>query len=287
MKTLKIKFCDFWEDNKGANRFRYWLSLRYKIELSDNPDFLFYSVFGNDHRKYTCTKIFFTWENYPHFRYIDFDGYDFAISHYPVKDQRHFWLPSWGWKLMNMEGIRIQALTKLNTDQAKLLLKKKKKFCCFVVSNPHGIVRNNFFNLLNSVKKVDSAGKHLNNTGYYAPRDWAAYMEWIQEYKFIIAFENSSTHGYSTEKPFWPILFDTIPIYWGDPHLNQSFNEKRFFNLSDYKSESELVSDILKLDQDDPQYIERISSPKLSGNNILNNFQESQLINWFNKLFNV
>ena len=68
-KKLKLAFCDFWggfEVNPTGkenfdNVFYRILSEKFDIEISDNPDFLIYSVFGNQHAHYNCKKIFFYW----------------------------------------------------------------------------------------------------------------------------------------------------------------------------------------------------------------------------------
>ncbi len=57
-------------------------------------------------------------------------------------------------------------------------------------------VRNNFFLKISKYKKVDSGGLALNNIGYIVKNK----LEFIKDYKFTIAFENSSYSGYTTEK---------------------------------------------------------------------------------------
>lgn len=85
MKTIKLKYLDF---NKGSYTtelgYEYFsgiLSKKYKVELSDEPDYVIYSVFGQEHlnAKYdNCVKIFFTTECYtPNFNHCDYGiGYD-------------------------------------------------------------------------------------------------------------------------------------------------------------------------------------------------------------------
>ena len=61
MKKIKINFVDFQKDLSENNDFLDILSRHYYVEISDNPDYLFYSVFGTDHLKYKkCVKIFYT-----------------------------------------------------------------------------------------------------------------------------------------------------------------------------------------------------------------------------------
>lgn len=52
----------------------------------------------------------------------------------------------------------------------------RKKFCCTVVSYPECDARNTFIQQLDSTKRVDSAGKHLNNMkdGWTVPGDYTS-----------------------------------------------------------------------------------------------------------------
>jgi hypothetical protein len=64
MITIKIDFSDFWDGfNKIDNFFYNLLAEYYNVEISENPDILIYSVFGRNHLKYNCVKIFFSGEN--------------------------------------------------------------------------------------------------------------------------------------------------------------------------------------------------------------------------------
>lgn len=61
MKTIKINFTSFWPDFDPTNNiFINILKKRYIVEISDNPDILFFSCFGGRHRKHNkALKIFF------------------------------------------------------------------------------------------------------------------------------------------------------------------------------------------------------------------------------------
>nr|WP_257842607.1 glycosyltransferase family 10 [Helicobacter sp. 13S00477-4] len=81
-------------------------------------------------------------------------------------------------------------------------------------------LREEFFEALSLYKKVDSAGSYRNNIGRTLPiinGDFStSKYEFMKDYKFSIAFENSSANGYSTEKIIQAFGAQTIPIYWGD-----------------------------------------------------------------------
>ena len=81
VKKIYINICDFWTNqNKENSMFANFLKKYYDIEFSDKPDFLFYSVVGNEHKSYQdCVKIFYTGENIlPNFNECDYAlGFDY------------------------------------------------------------------------------------------------------------------------------------------------------------------------------------------------------------------
>lgn len=130
----------------------------------------------------------------------------------------------------------------------------KKRFCAFVVSNPNAYVRNKFFHKLSQYKHIDSCGSAMNNVGFCAPRE--GYLNFLQQFKFMICFENTSTSHYITEKLHNAYLGGTIPIYWGCTNANKWLNSKAFLQLDNDTEEAmdALVRKIIELDQDDAKY---------------------------------
>ena len=81
-RKIKIDFVDFWPGFiKTDNYFYNLLKEEFDVEITSNPDYLFFSVFGNSSQFYNCTKIFFTGEDrVPHFLIV--------IGHFRLKEQR-------------------------------------------------------------------------------------------------------------------------------------------------------------------------------------------------------
>jgi hypothetical protein len=246
-KTIKVKFTDFWKGFDCENSFFYKLLLKkYNVEISENPDLLFFSCYSNNHQKYNCVKIFYTGENVR----PDFGACDFSFSFDYLNTNRNYRLPLYALyddvnKLINRQ---------LNVAAE---LKKKQKFCCFVVSNSTCLERNNFFTELSKCKLVDSGGVLFNNIGGTVDNK----REFIRQYKFVIAFENSSYPGYVTEKIFEPLLEDCVPIYWGTELVTKDFNPKRFINCHDFESFDKVIDHVLKIDEDDEAYSAYLSAP--------------------------
>jgi len=64
-------------------------------------------------------------------------------------------------------------------------------------------------------------------------------QEALNSYMFSITIENSIQRGYFTEKIIDCFATKTIPIYWGDTHVNKHFDENgiiRFSNLKDLEN---------------------------------------------------
>lgn len=236
MRKLKIKFVDFWGGFQPTNNF-FWNQLTnyFHLELSDNPEILFYSVFENENQSYSCYRIFYTGENIrPDFRLCDI-ALSFDYNTHPA----HIRLPLY---------TRLFDLNQLKTENRKAkIYPQKSKFCCMVVSNPDCKFRNEFFEKLSEYKQVDSGGRYMNNIGYSVVNK----VDFIKDYKFVISFENSEYPGYTTEKIVEPLLCGSIPIYWGNPLIHKEFNTKSFVNIYDFKNIDEVIEYIRKIDSSD------------------------------------
>ena len=248
---LKIQFSDFWPGFIVRENYLYrLLNKKYELELSDNPDVLIYSCFGNEFLKFKCLRIFFTSEN----RSTNFLETDYSISFEFMKTKRHYRLPYF--------AVRILESNLLNQLQVpefeeSLSLYDAREFCAMVVSNPRSKERIDFYQKLDSLRSVASGGKYLNTTGALIHNK----IEFIQNYRFVLSYENESHPGYLTEKIFDAFLAKTIPIYWGDPLVNTVFNAKRFIDRSNFNSDEECINEILRINADPQQYAKILSEP--------------------------
>lgn len=270
MKTIKVKFVDFWENFDPRHNFiADIISKKYRIELSDAPDYLIFSVFGYENIDYhNCTKIFYSGENIT----PDFNICDYAIGfNFLSFGDRYIRMPFY-----TAYGVRQLAAPKVIVPEVVL----NRKFCSFVVSNAKGAPeRERFFQLLSEYKQVDSGGRYKNNVGGPVPDK----NDFIKNYKFNIAFENSMCDGYTTEKIMEPMLVNSVPIYWGNKLIDRDFNPASFVNVSNYSSQEEAVEHIVRLDQNDDEYLSLLSAPWFNEENYLN--WEEQLIAFFDNIF--
>lgn len=251
-KTIKINFCDWWSNfNKENNRFINLLKKHYNVEISDNPDFLFYSCYGRKFEKYNCVKIFCNDENViPNFNECDygvgFDYIDFGDRYF----RRLYVFPN--------KDICNRSIV----DDSFF----NRSFCNFIYSNASSgegaFLRQEFCKKLMEYKHVDCPGKVLHNMdaeNELAPRkgnSMESKIEFLKKYKFTIAFENSSSNGYTTEKLVQPLQSFSIPIYWGNPLVTRDFNPKAFINCNDYDNDFDAVIERVKeLDNDPDKYL--------------------------------
>jgi len=271
---IKIDFSDFWGGfDKTDNYFYNLLKEEFEVEISNNPDVLFFSVFGNQHQSYQCKKVFYTGENVaPPLGYCD---YSFSFDY--LDDVRNYRLPHY----LLYDGYYELARTKVIEESMV-----NRKFCNFVASNGNCNDRNSFVQELSKYKKVDSGGRFMNNIGYAVPDK----RKFQSEYKFSVAFENNAYRpqhpGYTTEKIMEPMTVNSIPIYWGNPLINKEFNQKSFVNFYDFNDINKMIEYIIELDKDDTKYLEMLNQPWFTGNSIPDNNKLENIKSFLYKIFN-
>ena len=253
------------------------LQEHFDIEIVENdPDY----VIGTPLRAMkqfdypNAIKIMFYGENLaPNFSTCDYAiGFDFMTF-----GDRYLRLPLYCFR---KDYENVIASNKQRLDFAALA---KRKFCCFVVSNGNRAdpIRTEFFHALCNYKKVDSAGRYLNNMG-------GGYLEdkrsFVSDYKFNIAFESSSVDGYTTEKIMEPMAVNTIPIYWGNRLLEYDFNPASVVNLSDFDTIKDCIDYIKALDTNDELYINKLREPWIRAEQNYKNYKEL-LCTFFDNIF--
>ena len=273
-KKIKIKFTDFWPSFNPYNNFILDKFMdKYDVEISDEPDYVIYSVFGWEFLKYNCIRIFFTGENVrPDFNFCD---YAIGFDYFEFED-RYLRYPL-GYVYAEREEIESALFNRCTNNDVV----KKDKFCNFIYSNGNTKTgRDEFFELLSKYKNVDSGGRHRNNVGYRVNSK----LDWIKSYKFTIAFENSSTNGYTTEKIIEAFAAHTIPIYLGDPLIEKEFNGKAFINCHRYKNFEEVVEKIIEIDNDENLYLEMLKEPVFLNEDTLS-FYRKRIEDFFVNIF--
>jgi len=144
-------------------------------------------------------------------------------------------------------------------------LSKKKRFCNFLYSNSNAHPnRDRLFYILSKYKRVDSLGKHLNNvdskgTGYQGHEMDCVSIK--SPYKFSIAAENAVFDGYTSEKILTSLSAHTVPIYFGDPRIEDIINPDCFINANKLTDIGDVVNLVKQIDGNDELWKSMIQAP--------------------------
>lgn len=311
MKEIKLKIVDWWEspslDNFDKNYFVKLLRNKYDVYYSNEPDYIIYSILGNEHLKYDCVRIFHTQENIaPDFNIADyalcFDYIDFL--------DRYTRFPHFAFDYYH-EDLRL-SMTRHTISQAEI--QSKQKFCSFLVSNPYGSpIRDRFFEALCEYKKVDSGGRWKNNMGVPIDKIYShcnvpfddfprLKRQFISQYKFHLCFENTSSPGYITEKLFTAFGARTIPIYWGDSSLCDNspyysskpklsgmgeyiINPKAYINLHNFSSFKEAIEYIIEVDNNPDLFASMLQERVFLQDYDIIEYYENKILAFFDSIF--
>ncbi|MDR0726455.1 MAG: hypothetical protein LBF37_00145 [Rickettsiales bacterium] len=276
--------------------FHRILKDRAVLEISDKPDFVFCGIF--DQNKFLDygdkpVRIYFYDENV----FPDMNLFDYAIGFQDMSlSGRHLHVPYYYFDFENYKKLldktnknhRFSGTFSESCEPTEPAIFPKenlpnltgplscdplnRKFCNFIYSNPGNgklsITRQEFCRDLMTYKHVDCPGRVLNNMqNAIEPRkeNWTeGKLDFIKNYKFTIAFENSDSIGYTTEKLIHPLLANSIPIYYGNRNAAaDGFNPRAFINGNDFDSLEDLKKFIIELDNDNQKYLEMLREPPL------------------------
>jgi len=248
METIKIGFVDFWPEIKDEDIFTPILKKHFNVEIDNrNPDVIFHSIFGGmqNSPRYKCKKILFLGENHRPYKF----NTNYSIS-FDLPSKTNFRLPLWQYFILLKPEYKEQLFNRPQYDNFD-------RFCSFVVSNQGNFIRNSFFMGLTGYKKVSSYGRYMRNSYELQKLSSGKYWrtakdEFFKNYthKFAITFENNAYPRYCTEKLMDGFLAGSVPIYWGDPKVNEEFNSNAFINTID-------INEIKKIDKN-PFLFEKI-----------------------------
>lgn len=267
-KDIKIWFTYFWgKFNIHNNLFTWVLSHKYNVIItSDNPDIV---ITGAPNERYqNAIMVYYSGEPF-----FNLGSCDYAMTSFYNDDSRFFRVPLY--LLYNYDYLKhgfIESYGHLvnQMKDPKKILRNKTNFCAFISQGAgyEDCIRTRFFYELSKYKHVDSAGSYLNNYNTIAGEAGTIdgsinKTNFLKNYKFTMAFENrqyfNNYFGYTTEKIFEPLIANSIPIYWGNPQIVKDFNTKSFINWDDYGSDEKVISEIIRIDNDDELYINYLS----------------------------
>ena len=223
----------------------------------ETPELLFYESFGEDHKRYSCPRIFISGENErAYFTYAD---YAIGMDYMEFGD-RYLRVPLWAYYKPALSLLAARRPVSA-ADLAG------REFCMTIVSN--GIyadpIRDRFFLALHARRPVASLGRHLRNDDRLDQAQPGQHnqpkLALQGKFLFSLAFENSSSPGYVTEKLMEAAALGTIPIYWGDPLVARDFNPEAFVNRMDFADDEACIDYILALAEDPERMAQMLNAP--------------------------
>lgn len=275
--AVKVAFDPSCRYSPRLDQLQDVLGSRYEIIETTDPEFVFYGPFSMnlkqklkswwyEIRRKRVRRIFWTGEN----ARPDFERFDWCVTFdYDdiVQHSRHIRRPVCP---------QLPELFQPRKFAKEELL--ERKFCNFLYSQPNR-VRENFFDCLNRYRRVDSPGARKNNMSALGNQDspiasrihrsWSQQrLEFVRQYKFTIAFENSSYPGYITEKMWQTLLGGSLPIYWGNPMAYRDFNPKCYINVHDFSSLQEAADWVCQVDRDEALYLSYFEAAATSSENL-------------------
>ena len=281
-KTIKIYAVDVYSvfDIKKFTNYNN-LKEKFIFEIdSKNPDYLLYSTCGQNHLnpKYNkCIKISIFAEN----RIADFEKADYCFgNHHIIYLDRYFRYPRFIYILTDFKSNNNKTLSQIRENA--LLNYNKKKFCAAVISNYFfkDYFRLDFIKKLNLYKKVDMGGKFNNNVGGPIKNK----IQFLSEYKFSIAMENTNGDGYISEKIIESFYSGTIPIYYGNYMIDEFINPKTYILIRGYQDIDNKIKYIKEIDNNETLYKQIMKEKVLIDENINVKF-EKEKTNFFINIF--
>jgi GR25 family glycosyltransferase involved in LPS biosynthesis len=295
---FSVLFCDMWDQfNETHNMFILSLEAALsnikingfsKETLDDKkPDLVIFGPFGEAWRTLPSSwpKVHFSGENSPP---VNDPSVKLNIGYRlpDISDNTYLRMPLWQLEIdwFGADPEKIRNPIPLPIDSCtKPQITERTKFCAFVVTNPMNPVRNQAFQTLNNYKPVDSAGRLYNNIGdkIFAGLGGGGgelkKHEFLKSYRFCVAYENSSSPGYTTEKLLHAKAAGCVPIYWGDSKVNRDFSEKGFINANNCKTAEDLIALVDEVERDPVKWNSIASVPALNSYNrdlVRRNFAE-------------
>lgn len=261
MKQIRVYYTDTaYEIENGIIKDQYMqfihdrLSKYYNVLIDPKtPQIVFGNMYGTNILKYDAVRVSVSAEEYA----PDFNVYDYALTAFQDFSFRD---RVFCYNVPLFDAHTYDALCKLKDRKSFTIddLEKKTDFCSFIQSK--GVDADSFrtelFEKLSAYKRVDSGGRFMNNIGGPVVDK----IEFEHRHKFSISCINGKNYTLQ-DRPLDAFAAGTLPIYWGNPAIGETYNTKAFINCMDYHSVDEVVKVVKQIDNDDARYIEMMNEP--------------------------
>ncbi len=272
MKKIKLRYLGFWpEFNETDNVYFNILNKHFDVEITDTPDYVIASMYCSPFiiSEYgDCLRILHSGEDY----FPDMNIFDFGVGYNHCRGllgvtrkgliERYFrWPFGCEW---NLDAI-INETREKDVIDAERILNRKDKFCNFIYGHrSYKGEREKLYDAISNYKRVDSFGSYLNNMSDGLTICRPEKIRYMKNYKFTIAAETLRYPGMTTEKIFDAYVANSIPIYFGDPCVKDTFNSETFIEWDGKeKSLSNVIEAVESIDNNDELYIQMLTKRKI------------------------
>lgn len=268
MKELKIDFRNMWGGFfKHDNIITNTLSLEYNVAVDeDNPDVVVCQSSPPDHQTPSAADLtrsmrgrakIVHWlvESIDRTDDPNYSDCDFSFSSCKFSDERNVRIPLWAMYVDWFGNQYVQGRNQAFLVSPEKLLKpplhtKKRKFCCILTNNGMGLREEVYpefiiFGVENGLL-VESRGRAFTNMPSIGG-DERDKIEYIEDFKFNLCFDNGEADGWITEKLIHPLSVGVIPIYWGCQDVGEEFNEGAFIHARKFDNLGELNDEVLNI----------------------------------------
>ena len=272
-KIIKIKCTGLFNITHHLKWLKSKLDDEFQITIDENnPDYLIYNVFNNEDQRliyHNAVKIAIYTENYM----PDINNADYVIGHYHINYlDRYFKYSIFLWNKFKIIDEKRKAIFNYPI---------RKKFCAAVISNCFAQFRLKFIERLSKYKKVDMGGRCRNNINKFVKDK----IEFLSEYKFSIAMENSDGDGYVSEKIVHAFLSGTLPIYYGDYIIDEFINPKTYILIKKEIDIEKKIEYIKLIDNDDNLYKKIMKEKPIIDDNFLNKIDKKEIKLFLKNIF--
>lgn len=285
----RIVYHNFWDGQPAeVIWFTPFLRAHHLIDGHRTRRFIFFSTLGN--RQLLATdrllhpfnkqrkRIFFTGENIYHPAFSQYSDnmlsqpdIDLSLGFDHINDARYLRFPIWILEMFppnsTIEDIKniCQRLSHQHVTDSR------NRFCAIVSGTSTMLgtksleMRTDIVNRLNTIARVDCAGKLLHNTDELKTKFNDNKAEFLKQYRFYICPENASVEGYVTEKVFHCIGSGCIPIYWGSNNNPEPdiLNHDAILFWNPDGDNSTVIQKIADLHHNPQQYKDFFEQPRL------------------------
>jgi hypothetical protein len=193
--------------------------------------------------------------NYPRLRDESFMArFDLTMTYRRDADVLWGYIPYYGSADMMQDALKSPPLAKDSERPVAMLISSATDKCG----------RREYAEELARHIPIDSYGKFLRNRTLPDDRWRSSKLEVIAHYPFTIAFENSITRDYVTEKYYDPLVAGSVPIYMGAPNASEFRpGERCYIDVRDFSEPRALAGYLHELLRDERKYDEYLAWKRL------------------------